>query len=446
MLKTNDVYFFDATEFEDIVHHYLNIGKLSLARKAVKLGLEQHPASVILKLLQVEILVFEDNLDAAVKLLTEVEAVEPHNDEVYLQKATILSKNSKHKEAVSILKESLDYVEDPVDVWAMMGMEYMYLDDYENARLNFAKCIDVDYEDYSSLYNIVYCFEMQDKQEDAVRFLNSYVDKNPYSEVAWHQLGRQYFELGKFNEALRAFDYAVLIDDSFIGAYVEKAKTLEQLENFEEAIENYMVTLELDDPTAFVYSRIGECYEQQQNFEEAIKFYKKAVHEDPLLDRGWVLLTDAYYSLKNYHKALYYGQKAVEIDDANPVYWRKLANIYIQLELYEEAANALMHCVDLGDIDIDVYVALADVLLFLGNYDDALSILVKAKSTYKEFAEIEYRLCSVFMMIDKIEYGLLHLKNALAIDYEYHHIIKDLYPVIFNNELIQQTILNWNSN
>lgn len=446
MLKTNDVYFFDATEFEDIVHHYLNIGKLSLARKAVKLGLEQHPASVILKLLQVEILVFEDNLDAAVKLLTEVEAVEPHNDEVYLQKATILSKNSKHKEAVSILKESLDYVQDPVDVWAMMGMEYMYLDDYENARLNFAKCIDVDYEDYSSLYNIVYCFEMQDKQEDAVRFLNSYVDKNPYSEVAWHQLGRQYFELGKFNEALRAFDYAVLIDDSFIGAYVEKAKTLEQLENFEEAIENYMVTLELDDPTAFVYSRIGECYEQQQNFEEAIKFYKKAVHEDPLLDRGWVLLTDAYYSLKNYHKALYYGQKAVEIDDANPVYWRKLANIYIQLELYEEAANALMHCVDLGDIDIEVYVALADVLLFLGNYDDALSILVKAKSTYKEFAEIEYRLCSVFMMIDKIEYGLLHLKNALAIDYEYHYIIKDLYPAIFNNELIQQTILNWNSN
>ncbi|MFV0249197.1 MAG: hypothetical protein ACK5H1_09625, partial [Tenacibaculum sp.] len=52
MLKTNNVYFFDSTEFEEIVEHYLNKGKHSLAKKAVKLGLEQHPSSVQLKLMQ----------------------------------------------------------------------------------------------------------------------------------------------------------------------------------------------------------------------------------------------------------------------------------------------------------------------------------------------------------------------------------------------------------
>ena len=62
-----------------------------------------------------------------------------------------------------------------------------------------------------------------------LEFLNSYIDKNPYSEVAWHQLGRQYFVLNMFKEALTCFDYAVLIDESFIGAYLEKAKTYEQL-------------------------------------------------------------------------------------------------------------------------------------------------------------------------------------------------------------------------
>ena len=61
MLKTNDVYFFDAVEFETIIEHYLNIAKHSLAKKAVQLGLEQHPTSIQLKLMKVEILIFENN-------------------------------------------------------------------------------------------------------------------------------------------------------------------------------------------------------------------------------------------------------------------------------------------------------------------------------------------------------------------------------------------------
>ena len=63
MLKTNDVLFFDSDEFENIIHYYLENGKITLAKKAVRLGLSQHPSSVNLKLLRVEILVFEDKLD-----------------------------------------------------------------------------------------------------------------------------------------------------------------------------------------------------------------------------------------------------------------------------------------------------------------------------------------------------------------------------------------------
>ncbi|TYP98094.1 tetratricopeptide repeat protein [Tenacibaculum adriaticum] len=443
MLKTNNVYFFDATEFEDIIQHYLNIGKHSLAKKAVQLGLEQHPGSIDLKLLKVELFIFEDRLETAIQLLSEIEAVEPHNDEVFIQKATILSKNRKHEEAVVLLKRSLEFAEDPVDIWAMIGMEYMYLDDYENARLNFAKCIDVDYEDYSSLYNIIYCFEMQDNYEDAIRFLNSYLDENPYSEVAWHQLGRQYFELKMFKEALTSFDYSVLIDEGFIGGYLEKAKTLEQLDRYEEAIENYLITLELDDPTAYAYVRIGECYEKLAIFETAIKYYKKAVYEDPLLDRGWVLLTNAYCEAENYHKAIYYINKALQIDDSNFIYWRKYADINIKLEFYEEAVKAFYKCLDLGDEEIEIYIALADVLLFLGEFDDALKILIKAKKTYKEFAEIEYRLCGLFTILSKKEYGLTHLKNGLAIDFDYHNIVKDLYPTVFGAKEIKEVIKNF---
>ena len=55
MLKTDDVYFFDAEDFEDIIHHYLNQGKVRLAKKAIQLSLEQHPNTTPLKLLELRL-------------------------------------------------------------------------------------------------------------------------------------------------------------------------------------------------------------------------------------------------------------------------------------------------------------------------------------------------------------------------------------------------------
>ena len=261
MLKTNSIYFFDLAEFEEIIIHYLDTGKHSLAKKAVKFGLEQHPTSVDLRLLEVEILIFDNHLELASKKILKIEQLVPNNEEVYIQKATILSKSGRHREAIQNLKIALMHTDDKQDIWSMMGMEYLYIDDFDSARLSFSKCIDNDYEDYSALYNVVYCFDMVDKHEEAIHFLNQYVDKNPYCEVAWHQLGRQYFTMEMYKEALSCFDYAVLIDESFLGAYLEKAKIYEQLEDYENAIKNYSITLELEDPTAFACRRVGKGYQ-----------------------------------------------------------------------------------------------------------------------------------------------------------------------------------------
>lgn len=443
MLKTNSVYFFDLVEFEEIIVHYLDTGKHSLAKKAVQLGLEQHPTSIDLKLLEVEILIFDNNLEQASKKVLRIQQLAPNNEEVYIQKATILSKGGRHPEAIQNLKIALIHTEDKVDVWSLMGMEYLYMDDFENARLSFAKCIDVDYEDYSALYNVVYCFDMEKDHEQAIGFLDAYINKNPYSEVAWHQLGRQYFVLNMFNEALTCFDYAVLIDESFIGAYLEKAKTYEQLGEYEDAIKNYMITLELDDPTAFAYVRVGECYQELGKLDLAINFYKKAVHEDPLLDKGWILLTEAYYKQEDYQKALYYISKALKIDDGNALYWRKYSDINLKLSFYEEAIKGFESCLDLRDESIDVFIALIDVLLFIGDFNDAMNVLFQAQKLYKDFAEIEYRLSGLFYVLGKDNYGYTHLINGMKIDYDYHVVIQELFPTVYESEKVQKLLVDY---
>ncbi len=440
MLKTNSVYFFDLLEFEEIIIHYIDNGKHSLAKKALKLGLEQHPSSVVLELLNVEILIFENKFSIASQKLKWIELLDPNNQEVYIQKATILSKNGNHTEAIKYLKIAQKYTDDKMDIWSMMGMEYLYLENFEKARLSFVKCIEADCDDYSSLYNIIFCYDMEKNHEQAIVFLNSYLNKNPYCEVAWHQLGRQYFVLKRFEEALNSFDYAVLIDESFIGSYLEKAKTYEQLFEFEKAIKNYMITLELDDPTAFTYLRIGECYQQLGNLDTAIEYYKKSVHEDPYLDKGWILLMEAHNEQKDYQKALYYVIKAIKIDEQNTLYWRKFSEINIKLSSYEESIKGFEKCLELGDSAIEIFIALSDILLFIGDYQDALKVLFSAQKKYKEFAEIEYRLAGLFFLQDKESYALSHFINGLKIDYDYHIIFQELFPTVFSNFRLQKLL------
>ena len=196
----------------------------------------------------------------------------------------------------------------------------------------------------------------------------------------------------------------------------------------------------MDDPTAFAYVRIGECYEKLEAPGTAIEFYKKAVYEDPLLDKAWLLLTNLYCEAENYNKALYYINKALQIDDSNIMYWRKYAEINIKLNFFDETVKAFQKCIDLGDIDIEVYIALTDVLIYLGEFKNALKVLIKAKNTYKEFAELEYRLFGLFMIEGKEQYAFIHLKNALSIDCEGLSVIEDLFPSVSENEKVQRII------
>ena len=255
MLKTNHVLFFDSEEFENIIHHYFEIGKMALAKKAIKLSLEQHPTSISLKLFQVEVYVFENKLNMADQLLNRLYDIEPTNEEIYIQKANIFSKKDKHEKAINILQQALEFSEDNADIFSLIGMEYLFLDKFEDSKFYFLKCLEADYEDYSALYNVMYCFEFLEQNNEAIEYLNTYIDKNPYCEVAWHQLGKQYYNTKDYNKAIAAFDFAIISDDIFIGAYLEKGKTLEKLKQFDEAIENYKITLAIDDPTSFALDR-----------------------------------------------------------------------------------------------------------------------------------------------------------------------------------------------
>ncbi|EAP88438.1 tetratricopeptide repeat protein [Croceibacter atlanticus] len=440
MLKTNDVLFFDADEFENIISHYLEMGKIGLAKRAIKLGLSQHPSSINLKLHKVEVLVFENKLDRANEILSELYLLEPTNEEIFIQKANIFSKQDNHKKAIEMLETALELTLDEADVYSLIGMEHLFMEDYENAKFSFMKCLEQDEEDYASLYNIVYCFDFLNQRKEAIDYLSMYLNTNPYCEVAWHQLGKQYFDDKDYEKALTAYDFAIISDDTFIGAYLEKGKVLEKLKRYNEAIENYRITLELDDPTAFAYLRIGRCFEKLGADDLALQHFTKCVHEDPLLDKGWIALTDQYLKKLDYQKALYFINKAIDIDEDNVLYWKRYAKINNRLKFYEEAERGYRKSLELGNYELETWITRCDILINLGEYNVAINNLLQAEEFYPDTAEIEYRLSGLHFLLNEGEKGYFHLNNGLKIDPEYHIIIEELFPMVFQRKSVKDVI------
>lgn len=437
MLKTNKVLFFDSEEFEEIILHYLDMGKAILAKKALKLGLEQHPKSTGLKLVQVEMLVYDDKLDHAEKLLNELYAIEPTNEEIFIQKANIYSKRDQHDKAVEYLQTALQYTEDYADVHNLIGMEYLFMDNLELAKENFIKCLEEDLEDQSALYNVVYCFEFLDQNLEAIEYLKTYIDRNPYSEIAWHQCGRLYYGVKDYENAVRSFEFATYIDDEFIGAFMENGKALERLKRYEEAIENYNRTIELDDPTSYALLRIGKCHEKLGHKAEALKYFNKTVHEDPLLDKGWIAITDFYVRQKNYQKGLYYVNKALAIDDQNRLYWKRFATINKGMGNFEEAEFGYRKAVEYGDYQLDTWLFWVDMMREMGEYNNAILTLMQAAEYFPEEFEVEYRLAGLHLMLNEEEKGNFHLSNGLRLNFNHNSILQELFPMVWERKSVK---------
>ena len=440
MLKTNNILFFDSNEFENIIHHYLEVGKIALAKKAIKLGLDQHPASTNLKLFQVEVFIFENKLNEADVLLNALYEIEPTNEEIYIQKANIYSKKDQHEDAIRVFKQALEIANETSDIYSLIGMEYLFLDKFEEAKSNFKKCLEIDLEDYSALYNIIYCFDFLEQNQEAIDYLTVYLDKNPYCEVAWHQIGKQYITQKAYKKALAAFDFAIISDDVFIGAYLEKGKVLEKLEEYHEAIENYKITLALDDPTSFALLRIGHCYEKLGQDDLAVQHFYKTVEEDPLLDKGWIAITNFYNKNKNYSKALYYINKAINIDAENVTYWKLYAQINERLNFLEEAERGYKRTLELGNYELNTWISRGDILIKLGEIEAAKLNFVQTAEFYPDNEEIEYRLAGLNFLLNIPEEAYINLNNALHINVEYNFIIEELFPSIFNRKSVQELI------
>ena len=440
MLQSNRVYFFDATEFEEIIQFYIDSGSLRLAYKALEIGENQHPGNSGLKLLYVELMLLNNQYKEAEDVIDKLREMEPFNEYVYIHKAVILSKTKRHQEAISFLTKGLEYCESQAEFHSMLAMEYLFLDSYIMAKEHFIKCLEEDPKDTQALYNLIYCFESLENPDGAIEFLNDYLEADPFSEIAWHQLGRQYSSKGLLKQALSSHEFAVICDSGFIGAYFEIGKTLEKMKRYNEAILAYELTLSIAEPTAFALFHIGQCHIELDNTKLAIHYFKRTLKEDPLYEKAWIALIDLYSKNKDFEKALYYAKRSIQIDNVNVSTWKRYAQINFILGFLEEADLGFTECVNLGNYEVDTWVKWADVLKEMDDYPKAIEILQHGLEFHPESSVINFRIGGIYLLSSQSIEASFYLKNAYKSDAKQLSHFYETFPEFKSSSFVKQSL------
>ncbi|MFL2629817.1 MAG: tetratricopeptide repeat protein [Flavobacteriaceae bacterium] len=399
MLKTKLVYYFDVKEFQNITEYYLSFGEVQLSKKALSMGLNQHPHNIDLLLIKIEHLILEKKLNSAKKILNDLDLISPFNEEIFIQKALVESKLGNHLESINLLIKLLDFTSEPIDVWNLIGMEYLLIEDYYNAEYFFKNCILENPEDYPSLYNLLHCYEQMNLNKKAINVLKNTIKLNPYSEIAWHQLGCIYSKMDKIEKAISCFDYAIISDNKLISAYIEKAKIFELKNQFVNAIDNYNLVLKFNDPSAFIYTKIGECYINLNDKKKGLKYFLKAIHIEPSFEKSWIKLIDFYIKLKKYKKASLYLHKSLRINPDCIDLWEKSVKVNKNLKLKKNVTLSYETMIDLGDSRWSTLISCIDEWIIQKNWKKAIEIGLKAKSYFPNKSEIFYKLAGCYMKL-----------------------------------------------
>ncbi|MFV0192612.1 tetratricopeptide repeat protein [Empedobacter falsenii] len=431
MLENREYKYYDSEDLVEIIEFYIEVNDSEYAKRALDFAEKMHPENIEIKIKKIEYLLLINELKRSAKLIQELKVIAANELDYLLVQARFWGMKNMSRKAIRFYEEALSIDDDETDfICNCIGNEFLNLDEVQSALIAFRKALKFNPENDYSFYSIIQCFEEIHNPEECIDFLKDFIDDNPYSEVAWLQLGLLYNHKKMFKEAINALDYVIAINPNSIVGHTNKAFSYEELGDYNKAIETLEETLEYDDSPALTHFKIGELYEKLKKPQKALKAYHIAIKEDPQLDKVWAKSAALYDKMGNLDEAEYYIQRAIELNDDNSEYYTNSTYYFLKQMKFEEALSSLVKLVELKPLVFNTWFAYVETLIAIGEYEQAIVVLLTGALKNFNRAEFFYQLSNVYYLIDEEQLGNEALRNALNMDSTIKEIMFENYPIL----------------
>lgn len=429
MIENSEEFYFDTEEYVEIIIYYLELGDFSYAEMAVNHALKIHPNSLEVKTKQLEVFLELERYTKAKELIDELHQSSLEETDFLVCCAKYYSNLGNPKKSIEYCLKALELEEEENFLHNFIADEYVNLDDPFNALKHYTAALEHDpYDDYS-LENVMLCYNKLNRPQEALDFLNQYLDKFPFSETAWYEYGQFFFNKKNYDEAIRGFDYILAINSGAVGVYANKAACYEAISEWDKAIAVYEEMLDLEYTKAFTFYKIGLCYKEAKKLVPALTSFQRSLREDPQFYLAMMEQSQIYEDMGNPKEALYFAQEAVALNEGNLEYQKRLAFLYITCGEYEESLTCLKKLIEAEPTRFYNWYAYSEVLMLIGEYEEAVTILEKALRTHPR-AELYYQLSNCYFNLKNDAEGILKLEKALELDPTLSKDMQQKYPFI----------------
>lgn len=381
MVANGAVIFFDQNSFQDLIDYYEDQLRFQQALGVIEHAIQQHAYSAIFHIRKAQILLEEDRLQEASEALAFAKLYEPTNVDIFLTEAEVIHQEGNFSEALNILETALIYADsgDYEDIFLLQASIYESAEDYEAAFQSLAQVLKNNPFNEMAYSRIWLCVELMGQYAESIELHQGLIDQEPYAYWAWYNLGHAYNNMGLYEKAIEAYDYAIVINERFEFAYRDLISCLFRMEDYKEALRYVQDYKELFEVDADLLLWEGECYEYTGDFSTARHFYAQALKKSSLEGKLHYRIGVTYANEDKWRKALQAFQTAFAKNKENEEYCIALAEVYNQLDQIEEAHTLFQRATILSPEMPVSWMSYLEFLIDEQDYELAFDVLKEAE-------------------------------------------------------------------
>ncbi|MEI6141296.1 MAG: tetratricopeptide repeat protein [Mariniphaga sp.] len=441
MLSEEQMGFFDVSDFEHIVDHYIDKNQLTNALQACEIAISQHPISTVVKIKKAQVLLGQLKIDKAIQLLDKLAEIENANPDVIFMLGNCYNFQGDHERAYSYYRKAEKFTYDDKDeLLYNIGVTYIQNNDFSRSIFFLEKAFVENPLNDSVLYDLAYCYDKMGEDEKSILFYNKYLDIDPFAESAWYNLGIIYTRRQEYELAIEAYDFALAIDENYASALFNKANTLSTAESYKEALVCYLDYLRFDRISSDAHIYIAECYFQLEDYPKSYQYYKEAIRLDSRNPDGWYGAGIVLMIEENLAESLVFLKKAIKLDDNCADFWNAFGKVNSALNHYEEALVAFKRSIELEDKNIEFWTSFSDFYYNYAQIDMAIHTLLEADILIPENAQLLYKLSGYLSEKGDDKMAKIYLNKALIINYSMHTDLFLDFPSLKSKRWIKKLI------
>lgn len=344
-------------------------------------------------------------------------------------------------EALNIL-DSLKKDASQLEVIEILNEEaalYRLMDNAENTFVCLRRVLKLDPMNEAALKEIWWSIEISKNYKESLKLHADIIERNPYSARAWYNYGHAHYYLHNYEDAIKSFEYAYIVDEKFELAYRYCAEVCTITGQHDKALKCYYDYMEHFTPDADSLKNLGVCYEKLGNLLKARKYYLLARNLEPMDDEVYFFLGNTYITEQQWKLAANYYERAISLQDRNEDYYIALAQAYDKCDENHKADLFFRRATEVGPEIPTAWVKYAEYYIAHDKLDDALEILDEAEE-YTTGAEIYY--CKAIILFKQEErfQAMEDLGEGLQLDFDMHKVLFDHIPTLKDDRDIKAII------